>query len=141
MPTYIWSCPAGCIFERYVRLVNFHDPQACPAHGYHAERMIQAPMLVKVAQDVCYDSPIDGRPITSWEARKEDLKRNHCRPYDPEIKKDTMRLKKEADDKLDKSIEATVEAAIEKMPTKKRARLHSELIEQSADVSYNRATK
>lgn len=140
MPTYIFQCPAGCVFERYVQLRNFHEPQGCPAHGYHAERMIQAPILVKVAQDVCYDSPVTGEPVTNWHQRKEDLKRHGCTPYDPEIKTDYANRIKREEAELDKSIEVHVEEAIEKMPTKKRAQLYSELTEQGKDIDVVRST-
>lgn len=33
-----------------------------------------------------YRSPIDGRPITSRSARREDLKRNNCVEYEPSMK-------------------------------------------------------
>jgi hypothetical protein len=87
-----------------------------------------------------YDSPIDGRPITSWDARQEDLKRSHCRPYDPEMKKDAERFRQAQDAALEASIEATVEEAIEKMPTAKRGKLMSELTEQGVGVEYARST-
>jgi len=32
-----------------------------------------------------YRSPIDGRPITSRSARREDLKRNNCVEYEPSL--------------------------------------------------------
>ena len=33
-----------------------------------------------------YRSPIDGRPITSRSARRDDLKRNGCVEYEPSLK-------------------------------------------------------
>jgi hypothetical protein len=105
-----------------------------------AEQIITAPLLVKVAQDVCYDSPIDGRPITSWEARREDLKRSNCRPYDPEMKTDAARYRKAQDDALEASIDQHVEETIEKMPTAQRGKLYSELTEQGVQVEYVRST-
>ena len=38
-------------------------------------RFFHAPMVF-VQPDICYDSPIDGRPITNLQARKEDLARS-----------------------------------------------------------------
>jgi hypothetical protein len=97
-------------------------------------------LLVRAAQDVCYDSPIDGRPITSWDARQEDLKRSNCRPYDPEMKTDAARFRKEQDAALDQSIDAHVEQAIEKMPTAQRGKLYSELTSQGIGLDYTRTT-
>jgi hypothetical protein len=87
---------------------------------------------------VCYDSPIDGTPITSWAAREEDLKKHGCRPYDPEMKTDyTNRLKRE-DEALDAAVHATGEEAVEKMPTAKRAKLASDLLDKGAQIEYAR---
>lgn len=41
------------------------------------------PQLIKQMPD--YQSPIDGKAITSRTARKEDLKRNGCVPYEPSL--------------------------------------------------------
>ena len=102
--------------------------------------MITAPILVKVAADVSYDSPIDGRPITSHDAWKEDLKRNDCVAYDPEMKTDAKRRIAEADAKLDALVDAHVEASIEQMPTAKRAQLYSELVDRSASAEVVRTS-
>jgi len=91
-----------------------------------------------VAPDVSYTSPIDGKPITSQQARNEDLKRNNCTPYDPEQKTDYARRMKDSEAALDKSIDAGVEEAIAKMPTAKRGKLYSELTEQGLDANVVR---
>lgn len=112
----------------------------CITCGMLAEQVIGAPLLVKAAQNVMYDSPITGLPITSWEAHREDLKRSGCRPYDPEMKKDAERFRKEKADELDKSIELHVEETVEKMPSAKRAKLASELIDQGIGADVVRTT-
>ncbi len=111
----------------------------CITCGMLAEQVIGAPLLVKVAADVCYDSPIDGRPITNWQARNEDLKRSGCQPYDPCMKQDTDRMRKEKAEELDKAIELHVEETVEKMPSAKRAKLASELTEQGVGVDVVRS--
>jgi hypothetical protein len=102
--------------------------------------MITAPLLVKAAPNICYDSPIDGSHITSWDARREDLKRNGCREYDPEMKTDYHQRIKDSEAKLDATIEAHVEEAIEKMPTAKRGKLYSELTDQGVQADVIRTT-
>jgi hypothetical protein len=141
MPIYPYKCVNGHITE-YQCCLNVYtgDAQNCEFCDELAERIITAPLLVKAAQDVCYDSPIDGRPITSWDARREDMKRSNCRPYDPEMKTDAARFRKEQDAALDQSIETHVERAIEKMPTAKRGKLMSELTAQGVGVEYVRST-
>ncbi len=142
MPTYVYQCPE-CLKQEdhYQTLQDFEDYGfACMECLADMEVVIGAPLLVKTAADVCYDSPIDGRPITNWQARQEDLKRNNCRPYDPEMKTDAARVRKEAEDKLDQQVDVTVESAIEKMDGRTRGKLASELLDQSADVNVVRST-
>lgn len=137
MPRYLYLCKVGCRSERYLTLAMHQEVQTCDRHGYVMEQIITAPLLVKVAQDVHYTSPIDERPITNWHSREEDLKRNNCTPYDPEQRTDYHTRLKESESALDKTIDIAVESAIEKMPTSKRGKLYSELTEQgvTADVS------
>ena len=111
-----------------------HSPIWICECGKVGTQIIGAPLAVKVAEDVCYDSPIDGSPITSWEKRQEDLKRNGCMPYDPGMKQDYERSIRESDAALDQAVEQSVERAVEKMPTKQRGKLYSELVEQGVDL-------
>ena len=136
MPIYEYVCPEGHVSRRYLTLSQFavSDRTAQCACERMGQLRITAPLMVKACADVRYDSPIDGRPITSWQARQEDLKRNNCVEYDPEQKTDYHNRLKESESSLEKSVEATVEEAIEKMPTAQRGRLHSELIEQGLNT-------
>lgn len=137
MPTYLYRCEKGCQEERMLRLSQHRDVQCCLTHWMPMDQIITAPILVKASADVCYDSPIDGSHITSWDKRTEDLKRNNCTPYDPGQRTDYHTRLKESEAALDKTIDIAVESAIEKMPTAKRGKLYSELTEQgvTADVS------
>lgn len=90
------------------------------------ERLMPIPNFF-VQRDICYDSPIDGRPITSRQARIEDLARNGCTEYDPGMRQDYDRRVIEAEAKTEKAMEATVEAEISRMPAVKRERLQAEL--------------
>ena len=125
MPTYVYECPNGHTFERILRVAEYLHPQSCEC-GKWGKRVITAP-TVFAAKDVCYDSPIDGRPITSMKARRDDLARNNCTEYDPEIKKDYARRIEREQLQLERTVEATVEATIEQMPVRKREQLETEL--------------
>ena len=125
MPTYVYECPREHRFERILRVADYLQPQMCKC-GRWGKRVITAP-TVFASKDVCYDSPIDGRPITSMKARRDDLARNNCTEYDPEIKKDYARRIEREQLQLERSVEATVEATIEQMPVRKREKLESEL--------------
>jgi len=103
-----------------------------------ALQVIGAPVMVKARQDVCYDSPIDGRPVTSWHARQEDLKRHDCIEYDPEMNKDAVRRRKESEAAFDHSVEETAKTLVAKLPPKKRAALKKEIVNQGATMEVQR---
>ena len=126
MPTYLYICPTGTQFERYLPVARYRESQACPCCGEIAAKVITAP-TVYVQPDICYDSPIDGRPITSKQARVEDLARSNCVPYDPEIKKDYQRRIEREEKELDRAVDATVDKEIALMPARKREKLEAEL--------------
>lgn len=140
MPMYVYECPAGHRFEQFRSLLQAVSTSFCQEHQQVANQIITAPLFVKASPTVCYDSPIDGRHITSWDARREDLKRSGCREYDPEMKKDHDRRLKESEAQLDATVDASVEEAIEKMPTAQRGKLMSELTDQGVQADVIRTT-
>lgn len=102
------------------------------------ERPIRAPMGF-VSQDIHYTSPIDGRLVTSSHARREDLKRSGCIPYEEGMKQDAERKQAESQAALERNIDATVEREIETMPGRKREKLAAELA-SGADIGIDRRT-
>jgi len=94
--------------------------------------------MVVAKPDLSYDSPIDGKPITSWNARREDLKRHNCIEYDPEMKKDAVRHQQERDAALDQQIDQSVGESIAKMSDTQRTQLKKEVIGQGADIKVVR---
>lgn len=91
--------------------------------GHH---FLPLPMAF-VQRDVCYDSPIDGRPITNRQARIEDMKRANCVEYDPGMKQDHERRIRESDAALDKRVDQHVDREVALMPTRQREKLAAEL--------------
>lgn len=89
-------------------------------------RMMSAPMIF-VSRDICYDSPVDGRPITNKHARIEDLARSGCIEYDPEMKTDYSKRVVESEQKLEKQVDETVERAIATLPARQREKLEAEM--------------
>lgn len=126
MPTYEYACGCGAMFDRVLPIKDYDKPQTCEC-GAVARKLVSRPMVF-VQPDICYDSPIDGRPITSMQARKEDLARHGCIEYDPGMRQDYQRRIERGEAALEAKIEATVEAEIERMPTEKRERLHNEML-------------
>jgi len=92
-----------------------------------------------VQQDICYDSPIDGRPITSKQARQEDLARSGCVEYDPEMKTDYRRRIDAEEKALDATVDHFVDSQIANMPARKREKLDAEM-KGGMDIETTRIT-
>lgn len=135
--TYLYRCGNKHEIVKFFRVKDYVEAVACERCDLAAVRIFTAPS-VKVAVDVCYDSPIDGRPITSHAARNEDLKRHGCIPYDPEMKKDSHRKQAERQAALDASIDRTVHQEMARMPKKKKAQLIKEVTRMGATVEASR---
>ncbi|HWT40957.1 MAG TPA: hypothetical protein VN081_06890 [Dongiaceae bacterium] len=67
-----------------------------------------------------YDSPVTGKWVEGRAARREDLRRNGCIPYDPEMKKDAARTRAELERKADAKLEHAAARAFYQMPESKR---------------------
>lgn len=140
MPIYEYLCPEQHLSTRACR-VSQHQPFIdCSRCGRLAAQRIGAPILVKAQSDCRYDSPIDGTPITSHAQRIEDMKRHNCIEYEPGMKQDQERRVAEDDAKLDRSIEQHVERVIEKMPTKQRNKLASDILDKGETIEHVRQT-
>ena len=126
MPLHDWKCLDGHAFERFIERDALDAPQHCDC-GSLAERVFLKFPMSWVSPDICYDSPIDGRAITSMAQRRDDLARSDCVPYDPEMKKDHLRKLKEQDEALERSVDRTVDEEIAKMPIRKKDKLAAEM--------------
>jgi hypothetical protein len=124
MPLHDFRCERGHITEEFV--AQGVDEITCACYLPATKVFLTAPMAF-VQPDICYDSPIDGRPITSKQAREEDLARSNCIPYDPEMKTDYRRRVEREEQELEKSLDATVDAELAAMPARKREKLQAEL--------------
>lgn len=155
MPLHDFRCPVGHITEAQVshgvdwisctrcgectpECKANHIPGYEVLHlGTRAEKVFLVAPRGYVQPDICYDSPIDGRPITSKQARIEDLKRNQCREYDPTEKDEVIRNKARAEAELDKSIDDSVDATLAGWSTRKKELLEQE-IRSGADTHITR---
>jgi hypothetical protein len=140
MPTYSYRCPDGHTTLMMVPVSLYQPTIPCGECEESAERIYTAPILVKVASDVQYTSPITGIPIQSHAARREDMARHGCVEYDPEMKKDVDRRREESMQRFEAAIEQTVCEEIAKMPSEKRAKLASEVIDQGLSPEPVRLT-
>ena len=74
-----------------------------------------------------YESPIDGRIIEGRAQRREDLKRNDCREYDPGMKQDAQRNHLENNAQLDRIIGESAERIYNQLSDTKRKQLDREM--------------
>ena len=139
MPLYEYACGNKHVTRKLYRVRDYVEAVDCDQCDLAAVRVFTPPIMVTAATDVRYDSPIDGRPITSHAARKEDLKRNDCIPYDPEIKKDAVRWQKERQEAFDAKVDQTVSTEIARMPSQKRQQLAKEVVGMGASLEVNRS--
>ena len=137
MPTYQYKCDCGKNFDKFLKFSEWTSESLCEC-GKTANQIILAAPMAIISPDICYDSPIDGKPITNAKARREDLARSGCIPYDPEIKKQQKERHEKEDREIEKAIDETVECEIEKMPAVKKERLVNEL-ESGANINIIRS--
>lgn len=125
MPLHDFRCPNGHTMEAMVPAgVDWITCQRCLEK---AEKIFLKFPGMYVSMDICYDSPIDGRPITNKQARIEDLARNHCRPYDPTEKDAAIRNRKAADEKLEKQLDSAVDETLAGWSPRKKELLEQEV--------------
>ena len=125
MPVYEARCnECGKIHEYVRKAKDYLDTPTCC--GVRTEKVIlTAPM--GYVEHIHYTSPIDGKPITTKQARVEDLKRNHCRPWEgmeQETKVARQRVQEEAK-KEDAKLEQAAVAAWNQMAPEQRRALES----------------
>lgn len=138
MPYYVYRCANHHRFERFLSVREHDSAVSCEQCDLVAQQVITAPLSVRVKRDICYTSPIDDTLITSWYARQEDLRRHDCVAYDPGMKQDKARRKREAQDSFEAGIDQTVGEAIARMPTAKRDLLKREVVNQGLDLAVSR---
>ena len=125
MPVYESLCrECGKVHEYIRRAENYLDTPLCC--GYQTQKVIlTAPM--GYCENIHYQSPITGRPITTKQARIEDLKRNNCRPWEgmeQEVKVAQQRAKAE-EKAFDAKLEQTIAGVYNSLPSEQRQALET----------------
>lgn len=124
MPVYTYRC-ASCQtpFEKFKRVVDYLEPE------FHCEqRAIKTLTPALLMTDLPgYTSPVDGRWVEGRAARREDLKRNGCREYDPSERVNFIKDRELAEEKFDREVDATLDAQIATMPARKLELLEQEV--------------
>lgn len=136
MPIYVYKCENGHEFDVFKKIKDIDQKVVCEC-GKEAKRKIVPTMLnCDIQPWDYYVSPATGKYITSYKDRKEDMEASGCVDYDPGVKKDYQKRIKDDEARLDKAIDQTVEAEIEKMPSSKKEKLANEL--KHSDIEYAR---
>lgn len=138
MPTYTYRCAKKHDVTKFFRVKDYVEAVDCERCELVAQRVFTAPAMIMAKPDLRYDSPIDGAPITSWDARREDLKRNGCIEYDPEMKTDAARLKRERREAFEQRLETTAKEAVGRLSPNKRAALKKELVDHGVGLEVKR---
>ena len=89
------------------KVAEYHDGECVFMDEAYFGVTNEAPMVI--VDLPAYTSPIDGRVIDGRVARREDLKRNGCRPYEglAQEKKEAARHQAYADQVADRRLEKT----------------------------------
>lgn len=90
MPAYSTLCPTCGERDVIYRKIADRDNLPTCFCGATVERIVTAPMVAIFPK---YESPVDGRPITSRGERAEDLRRAGAYEWEPGIDKDIARKK------------------------------------------------
>jgi hypothetical protein len=126
-PLHDFLCPNGHVFEKFQPLDYLREFAQCPHCDLDARKVFLSPPGSFVRMDYRYESPVSGRPITSYREHMEELARNDSVVYEPGIKQDQERNERMREQALDRAIDETVEREIATMPAVKRERLTAEL--------------
>lgn len=121
MPLYTFQCPeCGGKTTAFRKIMERDKPELCMSDLTKMMRIVEAP---SVQVDIGgYTSPIDGRWIEGKAARREDLKRSNCRPWEgmEAEKKAAIDRSKAADKDFEKGVEAAAYNTFNNMSAEKQ---------------------
>jgi putative FmdB family regulatory protein len=139
MPLYEHQCGyCGARRDVMLKIAELDlTPALCTRCGQPMARLLSAPAVLGDYE--AYDCPITGARIEGRRAHEENLAKHGCRVRETGETEEFMRRRKTDEERLDKAVGETAEAAVHEMPTRKREQLISE-VQAGADVSYSRAT-
>lgn len=125
MPIYESLCrECGKVHEYVRRAEHYRETPFCC--GYQTEKVILTPPM-GYCENIHYQSPITGRPITTKQARIEDLKRSNSRPWEgmeQETKVAQQRVKAE-EKAFDAKLEQTITGVYNALPSEQRKALEA----------------
>lgn len=127
MPLYDFKCEDGHLFDEFLKLDEYDNPMTCQC-GKSAKRQITATMInFDIPNWDRYISPSTGKLITSYKERRQDMKESDCIDYDPGMKANAERIRKQKEKEFDAKVDETVEKQISAMSSDQRDNLAKEL--------------
>src|SRR6267154_5225545 len=132
MPIYVYDCRGcGARFERFMPLALYRQTVVHTCAGL-GSKVILPPV---VRGDLPgYESPIDGRWVEGRRARHEDLRRSGCRPYETGEKEYHERNRLRENERLEATIDESVERQVAAMPSRKKELLEQEILSGATTV-------
>lgn len=125
MPNYRYLCEGGHEFSRDLPMREHDVTQTCDC-GALAAKLPSAPRIWR-KPSISYQSPVDGRPVTSEAERREDMARNNCMEYDPGMMTDYARRGSDSEADLERALDSAVEREVAALPGDKLEKLANEL--------------
>jgi putative FmdB family regulatory protein len=124
MPLYEYHCAQCKVKKEAFRTLSEYDKaENCDACEIPMERILCAPAVIPDTPG--YQSPISGKWVEGRVARREDLHKNHCRPWEgmEQENKEAKRIKDCDDKAFDKKIDESLSASFEQLASDKRRAL------------------
>lgn len=134
MPLYAYECPEGHGFESFFRMTQDSSSAVCPVCERAASKVLLPPRIS--VENVRYECPVTGKPITSKHQHAENLRVHGCHVLEPGEADAARRVREQTDRELDRVIGESVERQIEQMPTHKVEQLANEMA--VSDVTIER---
>jgi hypothetical protein len=109
MPLYSVLCRNGHSDQIWSRIADRDRPRQCVC-GAEFQRVLEAPFVrPEIAP---YASPVTGKPITSRQERREELRREGCLEWEPGMREQAEANRQAALDRDFRSIEATIDSQV-----------------------------
>lgn len=139
MPIYeYWCHKCAKRFEAVHSVAEYQALTPHPECGEIGEKRIFTANLV--CDDLPgYLSPVTEKWVEGRRARREDLARSGCRPYDPGEKEEFLRRRAKEEADLDRSVDSQIDAAVAQMPARKLELLEQE-VRAGASLEFTRST-
>lgn len=136
MPLYDYKCPDGHRFAVFTKIGDYKKERPCEDCGKTSIRFITGAPMVR-GDLPGYNCPITNKWVEGRRQHEENLKKHGCRILEPGESQQAVAFRKQVDEQLEKSIEATAEEFVVSLDATKREQLAAEL-DNGADVTVGR---